>query len=247
MSEQWCPFAVREPGHPEAHGYRGEQEPGHKQGLCCHSAEGYLAHMREIIASPGSPSWTFTNPQRGPLIQHYPVGYHTWTNSWDGGPAWPNVRYFSCESEGVAGDPLTESQVQNLIDLARWGKKRFGWVGRPRRNWLWEHNEYGAPTACPSGRIPWERIIAGLEEEEDMAAIDELRRDVDRLTLENRLQQGALELQKRINELQQGWLTQHAAEHATAPELIPPLPPELAERVAELEAKVAEAGAALAG
>jgi GH25 family lysozyme M1 (1,4-beta-N-acetylmuramidase) len=86
-----------------------------------------------------------------------------------------------------------------------------------------------------------------IEEEDDMSAIEDLRQDVARLTAENGLQQGALELQKRINELQQGWLEQHAAEHATAPELIPPLPPELAERVAELEAKVSEAGAALAG
>ncbi len=244
-ADQWFAKAVREPGHPQAHGYTGEQEPGHKEGLCCHSAEGYLAYMRQMLASPGSPSWTFTNPQRGRLIQHYPVGYHTWTNSWEGGPSWPNVRYFSCESEGVAGEALTTSQIQNLVDLARWGKARFGWVGRPRRNWLWEHNEYGAPTACPSGRIPWDRIIASLEEEdEDMAAIDDLRRDVDRLTLENRLQQGALELQKRINELQQAWLIQHAAGHGAAPsaELT-----ELAEQVAELEAKVAEAAVALAG
>lgn len=238
-ADQWCPFAVREPGYPQAHGYRGEQEPGHKAGTVYHSAEGHISTMRAIIAQAGEPSWTFSNPKTGRLIQHYGVGSHTWAN----GSLGANVRYVSCESEGVAGEPLTDSQVQNLIDLTRWLKKRFGWTGLERGVELWEHREL-AQTACPSGRIPWATIIAGAQEDEDMAAIDELRRDVDRLTLENQLQQGALELQKRINELQQAWLIQHTERHGAAPsaELA-----ELAEGLAELEAKVAEAAVALAG
>lgn len=239
-ADQWCPFAAREPGHPQAHGYPGEQELAPKEGLVFHSAEGNLATMRRIIRAPGEPSWTLSNPKRGRLIQHYPRGTHIWAN----GSREANVRFDACESEGVEGEALTGSQAQNLIDLAAWYKKEEDWAEFKRLITAWEHREmtrFGAsPTACPSGRIPWGIIIPGVEEE-DMAAIDELRRDVDRLTLENRLQQGAIELQTRINQLQQGWLTQHAEGHGAAPSA------ELAERVAELEAKVAEAGAALVG
>ncbi len=63
----------------------------------------------------------------------------------------------------MPGEPLTESQVQNLIDLSRWYVKCEGWVGFRRRIEAWEHREIH-PTACPSDRIPWDIIIPAVEE-----------------------------------------------------------------------------------
>jgi hypothetical protein len=174
MTDRWFSKAVREPGHPRAHGYPGVAEPKTKRGLVYHSAEGPLFVMRRISQAPGPPSWTFSNPKRGRLIQHYERG----TNIWANGELAPNVAFDACESEGKgAGDPLTESQVQNLIDLARWYKKEEGWQDFKRQVQAWEHNEmtrFGAPpTACPSGRIPWDIIIPAVEEDNmlDPAAI----------------------------------------------------------------------------
>ncbi len=172
MSGRWFAKAAREPGHPQAHGYEGIREPREKRGLVYHSAEGPLSVMRRIILAPAPPSWTFSNPKVGRLIQHYERG----TNIWANGELDPNIRFDACESEGVAGEPLTDSQVQNLIELGHWYVKEEGWPGFKRQEQAWEHNEmtrYGAPpTACPSERIPWEIIIPAVEEE-DMAATDE--------------------------------------------------------------------------
>jgi hypothetical protein len=164
MSDRWFAKAVREPGHPLAHGYEGVIEPKEKRGLVYHSAEGHLAVMRRIILAPGQPSWTFSNPKVGRLIQHYERGINIWAN----GELAPNVAFDACESEGVAGEPLTASQTQNLIDLACWYVKCEGWPHFKRLRQAWEHNEmtrFGAPpTACPSDRIPWDVIIPAVEE-----------------------------------------------------------------------------------
>jgi hypothetical protein len=164
VNDRWFAKAVREPGHPQAHGYEGIREPRKKRGLVYHSAEGPLRVMRRIILRPGPPSWTFSNPKRGPLIQHYERG----TNIWANGELDPNIRFDACESEGKVGEPLTESQIENLIDLACWYVKEEGWAAFKRRVQAWEHKEmvrFGAPpTACPSDRIPWDIIIPAVEE-----------------------------------------------------------------------------------
>jgi hypothetical protein len=168
MSGRWFAKAAREPGHPQAHGYDGIREPREKRGLVYHSAEGPLSVMRRIILRPGVPSWHFSNPKRGRLIQHYERGTLCWAN----GELDPNVRFDACESEGVAGELLTDSQVQNLIDLAIWYVIEEAWAAFKRRQQAWEHKEmtrFGAPpTECPSDRIPWEIIIPAVEEETDM-------------------------------------------------------------------------------
>lgn len=167
MSDRWFPNAVREPGHPEAHGYRGYAAVGPKRGIVYHDAGGNLATLRRISQAPGEPSFNFINPKRGRLIQCYPRGTHCWAN----GSLENNVRYDSCENEGVPGEPLTESQVDNLVHLSRWYKKEEGWEGFRRRIEAWEHRELH-PTACPSDRIPWDIIIPAVEEETDMPDIE---------------------------------------------------------------------------
>jgi hypothetical protein len=143
--------------------------------------------MRDIILAPGPPSWTFSNPKVGRLIQHYERG----TNIWANGELDPNIRFDACESEGVAGEPLTDSQVENLIDLAKWYVKEEDWSGFKRLVQAFEHKEmtrFGAPpTACPSDRIPWQIIIPAVEEEPDMPDL-EVR---NRMTIEGILLEAA--------------------------------------------------------
>jgi len=59
--------------------------------------------------------------------------------------------------------PISDYQVETAIDLFRWlaFEYRFQWQA-VRRVDLWEHREV-YPTACPSDRIRWPEIIAGLK------------------------------------------------------------------------------------
>ena len=159
MSDRWFGKAAREPGHPQAQGYPGYADVGPKEGIVYHDAGGNLRTLRAISQAPGEPSFNFINPKVGRLIQCYPRGTHCWAN----GSLANNTRYDSCENEGVPGEPLTASQVQNLIDLSLWYVTCEGWEAFRRRIEAWEHREIH-PTACPSDRIPWPVIIAAVEE-----------------------------------------------------------------------------------
>ena len=112
--------------------------------------------------------------KNGDLFQHYAVTATAWTN---GSPD-ANLRFIGVESEGVVGEPLTEPQVANLRRIAEDCKAYFGWPTLSRGEQLLEHREmvrYGSdPTACPSGRIPWDRLLADFEEELTMAQYDKI-------------------------------------------------------------------------
>ena len=79
-------------------------------------------------------------------------------------------------------------------------------------------------------------------EEDDMAAIDDLRKEMvegfealKRITVIRARQVDAvLEQVKLVNQLQQGWLNQHAQQHGDV------APAELADRVSEFERALAE-------
>ena len=92
-----------------------------------------------------------------------------------GGPgigSFANLYFHGFEFEGGSpgnlSEPLTKNQIDWGIQITRWLREvhesRMIYV---RRETLWEHNEVRA-TACPSGRIPWTKVIAVLEEGEDM-------------------------------------------------------------------------------
>ena len=178
MSELWFPKAIkRVPAGLAAtkHGYPGYAEPGPKYGLVCHSMEGSLAAgLGELDNPQRRASWTFSNPKVGPLLQHFPSGYHPWGS----GSGRANVRFDCIESEGKAGEPLNENQLGNLCELIPWLATEHEW--EPLRPVdaadltasLYEHGEcirFGsAPTACPSGRYDWAEIMARLTTEDDM-------------------------------------------------------------------------------
>ena len=175
----WAPFAIRrDPVGPAQakHGYNAP-EPGHKDGLVVHSMVGALGAALNRLDGPDRASWTFSNPKAGPLLQHYPVGFHTWAS---GSPT-ANIRFVSIEHEGGGpgnySEPLTESQIKNLVDLISWLESGFGWkLRRPDSDTdvdatAFEHREcvrFGsAPTACPSGRLDglWGSILQQLEDD----------------------------------------------------------------------------------
>lgn len=156
---------MRRDGPPDKHGYGGLAEPSRKQGAVYHSMEGsYEAALGELDNLARRASWTFSNGKDGRFEQHYPVGFHTWAN----GSLDANMRFVSCENEGRAGERLTQQQIDNLVQLTEWLRDTQGWTTVARQETLWEHREMtrfgAAPTACPSGRIPWGIIIARVEE-----------------------------------------------------------------------------------
>ncbi len=159
MSLEWASFAVRLDGPGNKHGYGGD-ERALREGAVYHSMEGSIAVALRMLANPAlQKSWNFSNPKRGRLIQHYAVGKHTWTN----GSQESNEKFVSCENEGVAGEALTESQIDNLVELTVWLYTTQEWTTLTRRITCWEHRElqrFGSrATACPSDRIPWATII----------------------------------------------------------------------------------------
>ena len=164
----WYPAAQRDHGPANKTGGYGFVEPSIKVGIVAHSAEGSLQAALNVLAT-GPTSWHFTNPKSGGLLQHYQVGMHCWAS---GGPH-ANVPYVAIEHEGKAGEPLTDSQTDNLVSLIRWLADGFSWFNpsRPLNSddlgaELYEHREMvrfgSSPTACPSGRIPWPTILAKL-------------------------------------------------------------------------------------
>ena len=169
----WYPDAIVRYGPSNKFGYPTSNPVdkfGHKKGTIYHSSEGTLSAWWSILDSQVIPrkSATFFNPKIGRLYQHYPANAHTWAN----GTEDANKDFVSCENEGLAGQPLTASQINNLVGLTIWLKAQFGWGELSRRTNMREHNEF-RPTACPSGRIPWMVIITRAEtdqEEEQMVS-----------------------------------------------------------------------------
>lgn len=151
----------------DKHGY-GKDDTHLNEGICAHSMEGSLAAAFGELNNPDRmASWTFSVAKNGDVYQHVDTSNIAWTN----GSKLANKKFWGIEHEGVAGEPLTDPQRNATTALMGWLLDSVG-LQPVRHLTLFEHNEmtaYGAAaTACPSGRIPWPEIIAGIEEE-DMA------------------------------------------------------------------------------
>jgi hypothetical protein len=162
----WFDWTERDPGPTN------KTNPGTNtcQGVVPHSAEGYWPHLGTLVKSPvRRASWMGSNLKDGRFMQHYSVYARTWTS----GAKYPNNNFVAWENEGVAGEPLTDLQVDNIVRIIRELSEKFHWTPERPSNprdvsaTCYEHNEcvrWGAePTACPSGRIPWPRILAALK------------------------------------------------------------------------------------
>jgi LysM repeat protein len=178
-TDGWLNLAEREPGPAD----KVYSVPNAVIGYVPHSAVGYYG---------GWSSRLFSNDRHGDgrysayaavsvhgwiaydgrVLQHYPLDASCWAS----GSAYPNTHFVAFENEGgfrPHDEPLTEAQVEANLRLIRELAAWRGWpaVRRPAdaadtTASLYEHRECGrwgsAPTACPSGRIPWQRILEAL-------------------------------------------------------------------------------------
>lgn len=159
------------------HGYPGNDTHLH-QGLVIHSAEGSLAGLFSVLDGSREASWHFSVTQGGMVYQHVDTNNIAWTN----GSQDANQRFWGIECEGggpgMAGEPLFEPQYQALLGVVRWLWDTHDLSVYRRHYTLFEHREmvsYGAAaTSCPSGRIPWTRLISDLEDNMTDAEVIEL-------------------------------------------------------------------------
>lgn len=143
------------------------------EGLACHSMEGWWTYSLQLLMEPNKKSWMFSNLVNGRLVQHYPLTSCPWAS----GNFKANTKLWPTESEGVAGTPLNDLQVANMLFLALvyetyTGRKATR--GEAART-VWQHNEVwdwdtpnAGPTACPSGR--YDGFFAALEARVDKPA-----------------------------------------------------------------------------
>lgn len=169
----WCEWR---PGPLERRGYGGVTSLplGRKEGEVKHSTEGSLAAALGVFTDPTrQASWHFTLPKQGPIraYQHFELEDITWHCGLPGDERHDtsligNITLIGEEHEGRAGEPLTAWQVENSIALSRDIRALCPAIGVPKlRENLWEHG-WLSGTACPSGRIPWDAIIAALQEDD---------------------------------------------------------------------------------
>lgn len=171
-ADGWFDFAERVPGDPSK--VNGWLSPA--AGFVAHSAEGYEAYLRSYNVNQAAnatrrASWHLSNLYDGRLLQHFPVQAQCWAS----GAPFPNNNYVAMEHEGLVGEVLTPAQTATTARVIGELAQLKGWT--PARGaTLWEHQEcrrWGAePTACPSGRIPWDAVLAAIGGNDPM---DEVR------------------------------------------------------------------------
>jgi N-acetyl-anhydromuramyl-L-alanine amidase AmpD len=120
----------------------------------------------------------FLFPRIGRPTQMVDSGDAAWHASGMAGNYFANLFFHGFEFEGGApgnySEPLTENQIEWGIRVTRWLRETHNSpLIYVRRETLWEHNEVAA-TACPSGRIPWARLIKELEDDMDEATVQRM-------------------------------------------------------------------------
>ena len=179
--KEYCPFAEWRPGPLTKWGGYQSGNTNPKRGQVSHSAEGYMAGALSMLDGPTPVSWHFTvgfgEPFDRGILQHYPLTANCWHagDSDDDGGVRANIDLIGVEHLGKAGEALTEYQIDATVRLTRWCAAQFGldiFARYPMQDRVWhqlgvwtlaEHNEVSdRPTACPSGRIPWDEILRRL-------------------------------------------------------------------------------------
>jgi len=146
------------------------------RGIVMHSAEGYASVLLDPNSQygyNGTHSWHLTNLMDGRLFQHYPLTARCWHATA------ANSSYVGVENEGYAPKEasLNDAQIATarrfIAEIAEWAQfnpRRPAYDGDTSHT-LWEHNEVvligGSATACPSGRIPWDKILEAPVNEAD--------------------------------------------------------------------------------
>lgn len=165
-ADGWISWATRDPA-PDWKHYDVDNE---RRGVIAHSMEGKYVHARARLFGPDRASWTGSILYSGELIEHYPVTYSVWAS----GSAEANIGFPAFETEGDKYEPFNDAQLATwariIADLSAWA----GWTllrpvhplayGDPAT--LIEHRECkvlfdSSPTACPSERADWPRMMGG--------------------------------------------------------------------------------------
>lgn len=139
-----------------------------KSGEFWHSEQGRQAVAIAMFQDPASEvSAHFLFPKVGKPVQMVDSA----DPAWHTGNYLANLHYHGFEFEGGPPGNLSEPLTGNQVD---WGVKVTHWLRDVhqtplvyvRRDTLWEHNEV-KNTACPSGRIPWAKVIVALKREDN--------------------------------------------------------------------------------
>lgn len=161
----WLDWSIRKPG-PVGKYY---DQTNSVDGYIPHSAVGSTLATIDIVMSSAKKSVAGVISYDGSVIQFYPITRSCWAS----GSQKANTHFVAFENEGGflnnVSELLTPEQVEANIriikDIGAW--KSINWrrpvnVADVEAS-LYEHNEctrFGsAPTACPSGRIPWDTIL----------------------------------------------------------------------------------------
>ena len=122
-----------------------------------------------------------------PPKQHYSI----FKSCWASGSQYPNTNGVAAENEGGppgnVSEPLTPYQeglniraISELSEFRNWEPRRPT-SEQDKNATLYEHREckrFGSdPTACPSSRIPWATILAGLEDDVSKQDVIDAMRD----------------------------------------------------------------------
>jgi LysM repeat protein len=175
----WLDWARRVPGPAD----KVYSTPNRGVGYVPHSAVGYYGGWSaRLFSDERHPDGRYTSyaaasvhgwiAYDGAVTQHYPFTASCWAS----GSARANTSFIAFENEGgfdPHNEPLTTAQIDANVRIIRELAAWRGWPGfrRPAGAHdldanLYEHREcvrFGsAATACPSGRIPWDRILAAL-------------------------------------------------------------------------------------
>lgn len=180
MAKTWLPFTIKSPGPSWKQGYPGatSRTLAQIEGEVKHSAEGSLQGLfGELDRADRTASWHFSLAKDGRVFQHYPLEAICWHTGLAGDRRVDtsligNATLIGEEHEGGGpgnyGEPLTEAQYAGSSRISQAVRDLCPRVGAspptPRLN-LWEHN-WLSWTSCPSGRIPWTRLITDLEEDD---------------------------------------------------------------------------------
>ena len=185
MKNLWYPKAARLPGPAWKHGYNGIYVRQHK-GALYHSMEGIWQAAYARLMSTDKVSWHLSLTYGGVWLQHYALDEVLW----HGGCTFAGMKV-GVECVGRAGEALTRVQVERLAEFTAWLADEEEWERIALRETLFEHGwmvDYGAaPTACPSGRIPWTEVI------QLAMTIQELSEAVDQLKSGHGMQQAVIE------------------------------------------------------
>lgn len=178
-SDGWLDWVERQPGPSD----KTWPDINAVQGYIPHSAVGSLQGVINVVFGPVSNERSVHGVigYNARVIQFYPFTASPWAS----GNREANKRFIAFENEGGRpgneSEPLTEFQItintRIIKELGDWKNYPVEYWHRPNSSnhksaSLYEHREmtrFGAPpTACPSGRIPWQVILSRLQGSNEM-------------------------------------------------------------------------------